>query len=90
MRPLETIDCNFTYTAPEGMADCGNLPCRKDAQTVTSWWEPTPEERATIAAGGMLQLTVFCTRMPPVGLAAVATEMDGPPWNEEDTPGQAS
>ena len=70
MKPIRTRETNFIYLPPKGMeSECDPLPCRVfDGQTV-SIWQPTPEERAQIAAGGNIALWVWGHPIPPVSLA---------------------
>ena len=63
MNPIETIACNFTYTAPAGVPpeQCGSLPCTRVQGSITSYWQLTDEERKYIAAGGIIHLTILGT-----------------------------
>ena len=70
MSPIKTPACNFTFTAPAG-ADPGTVSdlhcCRGDGITV-SGWEPTDEERAAIAMGGLVRFQVYGSGHPVVSL----------------------
>jgi hypothetical protein len=69
MRPIRTVQSNFTYHAPPGMRECEPLPVVRtsDGRTV-SVWEPTPEQRRAIAEGANIELHVWMQPPPPVGL----------------------
>jgi hypothetical protein len=47
---------------------------RRGATVVASIWEPTPEERAAIAAGANLMLAIWQDPIPPVSLSVVQGE----------------
>lgn len=68
---------NHTFQRPENMSDgeCGSLPVHVTPMdlgagriytSITSCWEPTPEERKAIAEGGKIWLTVLGPAQPPV------------------------
>jgi hypothetical protein len=67
---------NGVLGAPKGW-DQGELPCGALPITrteidgmpaVVSYWKPTAEELAALAAGGSVALWVIGTTMPPVSL----------------------
>lgn len=68
MKPVSFPLANLNLQPPQGMADCEPLPVCASNGTMTSVWEPTDEERAAIAAGASVALTVWGTAHPPVGL----------------------
>ena len=43
--------------------------------TITSVWEPTDEDRAAIAAGANIELTVRGEGTPPVGMRTTTVEL---------------
>lgn len=74
MIPITFIGQTHTYIAPRNWdtaanGPCGDLPVKRDeaAQTCMSVWQPSAEERAAIAAGAAVALTV-CGEQPPVSL----------------------
>lgn len=70
MRPVRTRSSNFVYRGPA--ADIGDawVERRPAERAVYLVWEPTPEEREQIAAGGNLKLGVhYLEPIPPVSLA---------------------
>ena len=71
MNPINTSDCNFTYTAPAGAEDqVGNLPCERSPGRTRSWWKPSEEERLAIASGGLIEFTAYMDGHPVVSLGA--------------------
>ncbi len=89
MHPIETIDCNFTYTAPAGVSSeqCGDLHCTRHAGTITSYWQPSDQERQHIASGGLVHFTVWGNQHPVVSLTAEpSTERGLQPACEPITP----
>ena len=73
MKTVDFMGANKTLGAPAGMeADCDPLPVHCDGVRCVSCWEPTPEERAAIAAGQPIYLYVFSGQtQPPVALAVL-------------------
>ena len=67
MRPINTIQTNHSYLMPPGMEGDPLPCCRTNDGRVISVWEPTPDERAAIAAGGNVELHVWQQPPPPVG-----------------------
>jgi hypothetical protein len=71
---------NDSLGAPPGWdhqaLPCGALPIRRGIdrgmRTVTSFWQPTPDELALLNAGGVVALTVLGVTMPPVMLGVEA------------------
>lgn len=73
MRPRRTHESNMVFRLPGGTED-NDLFARADTDdgghpVLCSVWEPTPEERAAIAAGHNVQLIVWGDATPPVALA---------------------
>lgn len=66
MKIIHTSACNITFKAP----GCSDLPARRDFEdgqyVVSTWWAPTDEQRAMIAAGFPLKLTVQGANPQPV------------------------
>ncbi len=85
MTPIHTNRCNFTYTAPAGMTaeQCGDLPCYRNPDTplVTSWWQPTPEERSHLICGGLIVFQSYSLQHPPVSITTCLTteQSENPP-----------
>lgn len=69
MKPIRTPAMGVTYRGPR--SDIGDLPCeRMQAGQIRSVWEPSPEERALIAGGGNVEITLFCEPIPPLAVRA--------------------
>ena len=68
MIAIRTSACNVTFVA-EG---CSDLPARRDVEegvpVISTYWILTKEERADIAAGLPIKLTVIGTNPQPVRL----------------------
>jgi hypothetical protein len=88
MIPVETIDCNFTFTAPAGMTpeQCGNLHCRRETGMITSWWRPSPQELTLLAAGALVDLTVLGHSHPAISLSVTPTPFGILPHHPNATP----
>lgn len=80
MRPTQHPSNNAVLGAPEGWQQ-GDTPCRAIPITrmeadglpmVATFWEFTAEERAAIASGALLQVTVVGTTMPPIAIEPTA------------------
>jgi hypothetical protein len=71
MKPRRTHSSNQVFRLEGGTED-NDLWVRRDIEdgepTITSVWEPTAEERAAIAAGANIELTVWGMGTPPVAL----------------------
>lgn len=72
MNPIRFPQDNIVMRAPAGLPEgaCVDVHAFSDghSQCVTCW-EPTPEERAAIAAGGPVWISVhYAGGMPPVGV----------------------
>lgn len=72
MNPVATHKTNFTFTHP---GDGGDLPCQRaeeDGNPVTnSAWELSADERALVAAGAQVELTIWGPGHPPVAVTVV-------------------
>jgi hypothetical protein len=44
MKPIEFPESNFTLTAPQGLENCGDLPCQKSDGRIISCWQISDEE----------------------------------------------
>ncbi len=74
MRPATFPEHNRVFTRPVTMgADlCVDLQVFDTTEEFISKWEPSPEERAAIAAGGPVWLYVFGRGHPPVMLSGLS------------------
>jgi hypothetical protein len=74
MKPTPFPEANRIFRRPPSMPaeECGDLPIFDDGVELVSRWEPTPEERAAIAAGGPVWLWVLGRAHPPVVLTTAA------------------
>lgn len=79
MKPRRTHMSNFVYRLAGGTED-NDLWSHidQDAGTVSSVWELDEHERAAIAAGANIQLTVWGGQ-PPVALQTVTTPLGKAP-----------
>lgn len=69
MKPIRTATSNLVYVGPPGV---GDLHCdRIAAGIIQSAWRPSPEERAAIAEGAAVLLTIWAEPIPPVSLGVV-------------------
>lgn len=60
---------NKILACPTNPGPSGDLPIFTDGRSCYSEWEPSPEERAEIAAGGRVCLWLFSgSNQPPVAL----------------------
>lgn len=83
MRPVRTARSNFVWTGPtpDRAGDLHSEIDRANNRNRTmSVWEPTPEERQSIASGGNIKLTVYGVH-PPVALNVTSEQGVG-----EDAP----
>ena len=66
MNAIETSACNITFT----LAGCDDLPARRDIEdgcpVVSTYCAPSDEERALLAAGFPVKLTVQGSNPQPV------------------------
>lgn len=70
MTPVKFKGQNKVLAAPKGMTEeqCGSLPIWSGGGQCISCWQPTDEERKTIAEGGFIFLSVLSNgTQPPVG-----------------------
>jgi hypothetical protein len=72
MSPQPFHESNLVLKAPAGMEEtCGDLHVYATGTMCISCWQPTPEERERIAAGGPVWLTVVAGEsQPPVAVSA--------------------
>lgn len=90
MLPIQTPECNFTYTAPPSRPDCQDLPCFRHENGTTSFWQPDDSERAWLEKGGTIVFThhghghpmVSLGVMPPEGSAARNMDVNSPEWQK--------
>ena len=85
MNPTNFLQANHVFRRPASMTDeqCGVLHVHagqdQDGLPVSiSCWQPTEEERAAIAAGGLVWLWVYGIGHPPVVVSAEN------PWPQGD------
>ncbi len=67
MTPINFTGCTHTLKGPPG-SDIGDLPVASVPPHIISVWTFTPEERAAIAAGKNLMLSIMARGMPPAAL----------------------
>ena len=71
MTPIKVKESNFCYMGPT--REIADLPCRVDGDNTFAIFEPTPEERTFIAAGGHIRLGIYGVRpIPPLSMAIVS------------------
>lgn len=70
MKPVRTAESNMVYTGPS--PEIGDLHCQRIRPGVINsvWWF-TPEERAAIAKGANLSLTVLGEPIPPMSVNVI-------------------
>ena len=67
MQPVRTPSSNFVYVGPR--PEIRDLHCQRlELGVIRSVWWFTPAERAAIAAGANLSLTIMTEPIPPVSL----------------------
>lgn len=73
MSPVKTAACNFTFTAPAEAepGTVGDLHCHRADGITSSFWEPSPEERAALAMGGLVAFQFFGNGHPVVALGVI-------------------
>lgn len=75
MKPVRTVSSNFVYRGPAPDIADAWVERRPAEHVVYLVWEPTPEERKFIAAGGDLKLGIYYMEpIPPVSLEVVLEE----------------
>jgi hypothetical protein len=80
VRPVRTASSNMVYVGPT--PDIGDLHCeRLQPGLIRSVWWFTPTERASIAAGANLSLTILTEPIPPISLHLIRSNGIG-----EDAP----
>lgn len=84
MKPIPFHEMDLVLGAPKDWDEatqgkCVGLPIRRVDDGCFSVWEPTPEERAIIAAGGSVTVHVFSgLTQPPIAVGARASENPEP------------
>jgi hypothetical protein len=70
MQPIDFAQANKTFTKPEGMTDeeCSPLRVQVTEEALISKWMPSDVEKAGIAAGEPVTLSVYSRSHPPVML----------------------
>lgn len=76
MTPVNFEQANCILKAPPGwdpveMGPCDDLHVLRQNGTVVSVWEPDADERAVLAAGGRVVLSVVGETQPPVAIWVV-------------------
>ena len=64
MTPIRTSACNLLLHAD----GCSDLPAARGADFIATYWQPSAEEMAMIAAGIPIKLTIFGHQHPPVAI----------------------
>lgn len=83
VKPRRTHESNRVYRLPGGTEDNDLWVTetfdseRPEQQVIVSVWEPSPEERAAIAAGANLELAVW-GEQPPVALGTTTVALGKP------------
>jgi len=85
MRPTQHPTNNDVLGAPPGVAieDCKPLAItrvmyERGGPALWSFWEPSPEERAAIAAGALVRFSCWGRTHPPVAIGVDGVEER--PW----------
>lgn len=71
MKAIEFPGYDRKYVAP----DCADLPAKDTKQGLLTVWEPSPEERAALAAGACITLELAMRVPPPVRLGVVRPDV---------------
>lgn len=66
MKPVRTPDSNALFTLPGGNEDNYLYAEQTVGGEIHSVWELHPAERAMLAGGGRVRLTIFGALVPPV------------------------
>lgn len=82
MRPTQHITCNAVLQAPPGVSheECVPVPITRvhytpqDQYTVSTFWQPSPEEVALLVSGGVVKVEVWGITMPPLHVSAKAMD----------------
>lgn len=74
MLPVTTERKNFTYKGPS--PDIGDLDgeMQQGGALFTSWWKPSEAELEILNDGGVIELSVWQTPIPPFAINAVTKE----------------
>lgn len=83
MRPVQHKTNNDVLGAPAGVPheECKSLPITRvrydnGMPAVWSFWQPNPAERAAIAGGAPVMLSLWGLTMPPASLGVYGVEGD--------------
>ena len=68
MTPIKTSACNIELTWSRGES----LPAAGGDGFISSYWKPTAEELAMLAAGFPIKLSILGDRHPPVAVEVEA------------------
>jgi hypothetical protein len=79
MQPIDFPEANRTFTRPEGMTDeeCGPLRVCDTGEALQSVWQPDEADRAALAAGAPVVLSIFGRGHPVVSLGVVQLAAGG-------------
>lgn len=72
MKPSSFDEMNTELTPPEGMLDCGVLPCHRNGREVISLWRPSIRERISVFLFGRVWLRIVSPLThPPVSIQGI-------------------
>lgn len=76
MIPVRIRGANLRLAAPSSMPECSTLWIRAKRRddgcaVMSSRWEPTPEDLALLAQGGLIEIVIAGTVYPPIAIRAV-------------------
>lgn len=74
MEPVKRSHHNTTYKGPT--PEIGDLSAYEVEGQVSSHWRPNSEELAVLVEGGDIEVTVFATPIPPIGVGVIEGEGD--------------
>jgi hypothetical protein len=67
---MKVVQHTSTNDVTVGDGTCDPVPCTRTElagmETLTTYWELDPAERAVIAAGGLVRIEVMGGSMPPI------------------------
>jgi hypothetical protein len=69
---------NFTFTAPEGMDNCGDLPCHVTDEFSVSCWQLSWRERFSALIFGKVWHFNYTQRPAPVAISVARTVFEQP------------
>lgn len=81
MNPIQFPQANTIMRAPPSMAEglCNDVHAHSNGEICVTLWQPTPEERAAIAAGAPIYLSVHMAgSMPPISFAVESPFIEPP------------